>query len=347
MNPTLHRPTPIPESKARPVDRATPARHAVRLLLDGETLRVEDHYGTGAEILDQLRAATRPAEAAGFESRQAAEKRYREAASRLLAPIVEHRVALEGGREVGFLAELYPELSRFYLSFDDLQKLHGSWGRYREGIHLAVLGHAVHPFYGTYTPTRVIHLELFATWLSQYEGSRESAIDVGTGCGVLALMLCRAGFSHVRATDINPNAIESVRRDLARLPSPPPITLEQADLLGEDPTPAALIVFNPPWTRGDGDSPLERSLTFQDGFFERFFDQAIDHLAPDGRIVLVFSNLIELVQPQVAHPIEAELARGRLTLVQKLRRKVPPTPTSTGRRRRTKERVEIWELARP
>ena len=39
-----------------------------------------------------------------------------------------------------------------------------------------------------------------------------NALDVGTGAGVLALMLARAGFEHVEAVDINPNACESVRR---------------------------------------------------------------------------------------------------------------------------------------
>jgi methylase of polypeptide subunit release factors len=128
-----------------------------------------------------------------------------------------------------------------------VQELFGAWNRYREGVPLAVLGHRLFPFYGTYVPTRVSHLELFGTWLHQHKGSRSRAIDVGTGCGVLALMLCRAGVQRVLATDINPNAVESVSRELGRLAPRPPIDLFCGDLLGPDPTPADLIVFNPPW----------------------------------------------------------------------------------------------------
>jgi len=227
-----------------------------------------------------------------------------------------------------------------------VQELHGAWNRYQDGVRLAVLGHRIHPFYGTYAPTRVSHLELFGTWLSQYQGPRVRAIDVGTGCGVLALMLCRAGFERVLATDNNPNAIESVARELRRLASAPPIDLLHGDLLGEDTTPADLIVFNPPWIRGEIEGLLDSALYFNDGLFERFFEQACARLTPTGRVVLVFSNILELVQPDVPHPILAELERGRLRLVQKLHRKVKPSPTETGERRRTRERVEVWELAK-
>ena len=183
--------------------------------------------------------------------------------------------------------------------------------------------------------------------MSRYAGPRTHAIDVGTGCGVLALMLCKAGFESVLATDINANAVESVSRQLQRLPTPRPITLEHGDLVGTDPTPADLIVFNPPWTQRDVDGLLDAALYFEDGrVFERFFDQALARLTPEGRVVLIFSNILQLVQPDVPHPIEVELARGRFRLVEKPTRKVKPPPDHRGRRRWTRERVEIWELAR-
>jgi 16S rRNA G1207 methylase RsmC len=103
--------------------------------------------------------------------------------------------------------------------------------------------------------------------------------------------------------------------------------------------PADLIVSNPPWMKGDVGRTLDLAMYFQDGFFERFFDQALRRLAPGGRVVLVFSNIIELSQPDVPHPLQTELDRGRFTLVEKLTRRVKPL------RRRTREKVEVWELA--
>jgi SAM-dependent methyltransferase len=309
-------------------------------------LIVTDHYRTGVQILDELGRLLIAPEDASHHAREASRRDYREVSLRLLAPIVDHRLALAEAGPIGFLEELYPELRTFALPFVQVQELHGAWSRYRDGVHLAVLGHRVHPFYGTYVPTRTSHLELFATWLTGYPGARTRAIDVGCGCGVLALMLCKAGFERVLATDSNPNALESVARELQRLPSRLPIDLLHGDLLGRGKEPVDLVVFNPPWVRGTIQGMLDRALYFDDDLFDRFFDQACARLAPSGRIVLLFSNLMQLLQPDLPHPILTELERGRLHLVSKAQRKVKPGRTEAGRRRRTRERVEVWELAK-
>jgi SAM-dependent methyltransferase len=322
------------------VNRRTPPNAAAERLIRGERLRVSDDYQTGASILHALHVLLKPPHpSAPFAARQAFEKEHRETSLRLLAPIQGHRLALRGAAPIGLLAELYPRLDRFWLPMVEAQALHGAWDRYQEGTHLAVLGQRVHPYYGTYAPTRVSHLELFATWLSRYDGGRAQAVDVGTGCGVLALMLARAGFSAVHATDVNPNAIESVSREVARRSPTPPISLACTDLLGELPAPADLVVFNPPWIPGTVNSLLDRALYFDDDLFARFFRQAEGSLRPGGRVVLVFSSAIRLLRPDAEHPIEAELARGTFSLVEKLQRRV----RTEGRR--TRERVEVWELA--
>ncbi len=344
--PQLYRPSIVRSAGVQTIDRSTPAREAAVRLQSGDVLLVNDHYRTGVEILSQLRSLFAASVAdPTYEARQAQRRALREAELRLLAPIQDHQVALDDAGFIGFLAELYSETPSFLLAFVSIQELHGAWNHYEVGTHFAVLGQRIHPFYGTYAPTRTEHLELFATWLSQYQGARTRVVDVGTGCGVLALMLAKVGFSRVVATDNNPNAIESLRRQLGRMTDPPSMELVCTDLLGEDTTPSELIVFNPPWIRGDVEDYLDRALYFEDGLFERFFDQAVERLVSHGRLVLIFSNVIGLLQPDVPHPIETELAKGRFRLVAKTTRKVKPTPDKDGRRRRTREKVEVWELA--
>jgi len=158
-------------------------------------------------------------------------------------------------------------------------------------------------------------------------------------------MLARAGFKRVVATDSNPNAIESVHRELTRRPVRSTVELIHGDLLGPGTTPEELIVFNPPWVQGEPSSQVDEGLYFAPGLFERFFDQAETRLAPEGRLVLIFSNIGSLLRPDLPHPIESELLRNRFRLVTKLGRKVKATPDERGRKRRTKERVEVWELA--
>ena len=341
MSAALHRPEPVLHPRAQPVDKNVKAAQAVAWLLDGRTLLVSDRFRTGLEILAALRVQLQdPGEDAGYVEKRTFRDAFVAASKRLLAPVVDRKVALPDAPRPGFLAELYPDHADFALPVEDARVLSSAWDWYQKGVHFPVLGYRLYPFYGAYIPARMEHLELFGTWLAKYQGARNRAIDVGTGSGVLALQMAKAGFRQVLATDINPNAIESVARQLRRLPSPLPVELEHADLLGSDRGPLDLVVSNPPWMKGEVGRTLDLAMYFQDGFFERFYAQALQRLAPDGRVVFVFSNIIELSQPDVPHPIQTELERGRFRLVEKLTRRVKPL------RRRTREKVEVWELAR-
>jgi len=337
--PRFLRPPPVRMSRAPFVDPRLPIDDAAAHLAAGHALRLTHHYGLGADILDALDQGLGPVHHLRGEDLRQEKKRRRHLASGLLVPIERGRVCIEGAVDNPLLAQLYPDIERFWLPLVDVQALQSSAWRHNEGMHFAVLGHRLHPWHGVYAPKRTVHLELLATWLAGYEGAREHAIDVGTGCGVLAFQLARAGFSRVTACDINPNALESVARDVARQPSPPPVDLVESDLLEAISDEADLIVFNPPWIPGRVDSPLDRALFYDDDLFERFFAQAHRKLATGGRVVLVFSSVLRLLHPDAAHPIDAELDRGRFVLERKLQRRVK------GQGRRTKERVEVWVLA--
>lgn len=340
MSAALHRPEPVLRHRAQPVDQNVPPAQAAAWLCEGRSLILTDRFRTGLGILAALRVKLEdPGEDAEYVAKRAFREAFQSASKRLLAPVVGRKVALLDAPRAGFLAELYPDHADFALPVEDAKVLSSAWDWYEQGVHFPVLGYRVHPFYGTYIPARMEHLELFGTWLAKYKGARNRAIDVGTGTGVLALQMAKAGFQQVLATDINPNAIESLARQLRRLPTAPAIELQHADLLGAERGPLDLIVSNPPWMKGEVGRTLDLAMYFQDGFFERFYDQALERLAPGGRVVFVFSNIIELSQPDVPHPIQTELDRGRFTLVEKLTRRVKPL------RRRTREKVEIWELA--
>jgi len=324
--------TPLP-GDVDPVDIAS-------RLMAGETLLLQRHYAQGVRTLAALRSAICTPRS-DFAKRTAEGRQFDDVAQRLLVSVSDHRVKLTDVPVIGFLPELYPETPDFFMPLVWVQALHGAWDRYQAGLHFPVLGRRLHPHYGVYAPTRMTHLELFATWLSRAEFAKGLAVDVGTGCGVLALMLSRRGFERVVATDVNPNALVGLERDLKRRPSPAQFTLKHGDLLCDQEGPVDLVVFNPPWTQGEVRSTIDQALLYEAGLFERFFDQCANCLGPDGRVAIIFSTISRLVQPQIAHPIEAELARGRFTLDERLQRKVKAAPG-----RRTRERVEVWVLKR-
>ncbi len=336
----FHRPEPVLDARdCDVVDHKTPLARAAMRLRHGERLRLIGPYGVSADLLDKLHAQLpEPPRHAPYEARQDHRRVLREAELRLLAPIRGHRVALEGARRIGFLPELYPDLRDFHLPLVQIQELHGAWHRYDQGVPLPVLGHRLHPFYGTYVPRQMEHLELFATWLRQHDGPRWRAVDIGTGCGVLALLMVRAGFEQVLATDINPNALESVHRDLHRLGGAP-IDLRLGDLFAVDTDPVDLVVFNPPWSVGDRHGLLDDSLLRSDpDLLPRFFDQLPDRLTRDGRAVILWSNIQSLVRPDLPDPIAQGLADGRLREVETLNRK--------RKGRKTREKVQLRVLAR-
>jgi hypothetical protein len=340
MCPQYHRPPPVLHPHAPTVDFDAGPLAAAEYLASGGTLRLFGHYGHGADILDALHHLLGPLpHGLDGEARRHEVRRRRRLACGLLVPIDRDRVDAPGTHPIRLLADLYPDRTRYWLPFVEVQALRAADQRFQEGVQLAVLGHKLHPWYGVYAPTRTVHLELFATWLQSYDGARTTAIDMGTGCGVLAFQLARAGFSSVVAADINPNAIESVRRDLARHTPPPPITPVRSDLFANVPEPADLLVFNPPWMAGAIEDPLDRALFFDSDLFPRFFEGARTHLNPDGRVVLLYSSVLRLLRPDLPHPVDTEVDSGRWTVQEKLQRRVKP---QNGRK--TREKVEVWVL---
>ena len=344
MSTPLKRPLPISLTSIVDIPKdLSPLDIAIRLR-DGEVLRIVEHYGKGVNILSALQKLLRPpVPTSGYQARLAFQQRFRFVAKRLVVSVNKQQIQLPGFGAIGFFQELYPERDSFLLPFIDVQELYGAWKKYKEGVYFPVLGYHIFPYFGTYAPTRVSHLELFATWLHAYKGAKNYAIDVGTGCGILAFMLSKQRFNKVTATDNNPNSIHSVKNELQRPEkSAYPIDAVCCDLLEETTDNPDLIVFNPPWMKGDPDSLIDGALYFKQGLFSRFFTQAYRRLSPTGRLVILFSNIIQLVQPKVPHPIVNELKKGRFSLMQKMQRKVKPS----GKNQRTKEKVELWILVK-
>ncbi|MEP1488725.1 MAG: hypothetical protein ABJK28_09885 [Algibacter sp.] len=95
---------------------------------------------------------------------------------------------------IGWLEKLYPEITDFLLPFPHVQGLNSAWQWYQNGISIPVLRNKIHPYYGTYFPTRFDHLILFDNWLNRYNGPKKSAIEVGIGSGVLSFQMIKHGF---------------------------------------------------------------------------------------------------------------------------------------------------------
>jgi tRNA1(Val) A37 N6-methylase TrmN6 len=360
----LHRPQPMLPKPELPVVTAAADPIAVAgHLIEGGRVVIRDAYPTGLKILSQLRERIFGSgkgdissdkvgsdDFLAYRNRRAA---YREASNRLLVPVSGNRIALKKAPAIGWLDELYPDVADFLLPFPQVQGLNSSWQWFLKGVRFPLLRHEIYPWYGTYFPTRFDHLLLFDRWLKRFSGSKKSAMDVGTGCGVLAFMMLERGFEYVLATDINPNAVMTVRENARHRGVESRIDAKVADLFEGCGRKSDLIVCNPPWLPGEPELPeagpglMDKAICYEPDFFERFFSAAVKHLEEDGRLVILFSNLGLAEGLQVRHPVEEELASNRrFVKVQMLRQKAKPPSTRTRRRdHRKEEYVELWELA--
>jgi release factor glutamine methyltransferase len=136
---------------------------------------------------------------------------------------------------------------------------------------------------------------LFAEYI--YEDPANTILDVGTGCGILGIILASRDCS-VTAIDINPYAIHCSKSNAKRNNVHTFISFFRCDLLSSIRTTATfdLIMFNAPYLpcHIPSKSWIERSWNGGiDGreIIDRFIISAPKYLARDGRILLLQSSL--------------------------------------------------------
>jgi 16S rRNA G966 N2-methylase RsmD len=330
------------------VTRKTDTNKAAGLLSDGYYLLVTDRFSTGMSVLAELkRQLFRKQKKEDFIAYRNKRSEFYHASNRLLVPINQGKIELKKSPEIGWLEKLYPEFGEFTLTFPQIQGLNSSWQWYLKGITYPGLKDKIHPYYGTYFPTRFDHLYLFDDWLKKYTGFKRSAIDIGTGCGVLTFQMLNRGFEEVIASDINPNSIFSVNEHAQKTGLCSRIHTFQSDLFENLDKKADLVVFNPPWLPAHKEAEgLDSAIYYETGLFERFFSKAPDYIHNNGKLIILFSNLAESQDITDQHPVKAELeGQSRFRLLRLLKRKVKPSSKKTKRRdHRKNEFVELWEL---
>ncbi|MBT4502412.1 MAG: methyltransferase [Gemmatimonadetes bacterium] len=349
---SLLRPDPVPrDADILEINGNARYRQVEEWLGQGRRLCITDTYGTALTLYSWLkRQLRRRSPVRDYRSSRLYREMFWRLTRPLLVPIADHRISLRKAPPIPWLERLYPEQRDFLLPLADLLGLNGAWQWYERGVRYPILDHPMHPYYGVYFSTRSEHLEQFDAWLAEREGTFSTAADIGAGIGALTFLLIKRGLSRVHATDTSPNAVRSVEEDLDRLDLRDRVTLERADLFGSCP-PVDLIAFNPPWLPGEQHVPVDAGSYYAADLFPRFFATAAEHLKPEGRLLLLFSNFAELAELTDHNPIARELEEGgRFQLIDRRERPVGPPSRRRGQdwlhALRQKEKVQLWELAR-
>ena len=180
------------------------------------------------------------------------------------------------------------------ISFRDLQGALGAAGWRVKGVAIENLGLSIFPHYGVFAPTRHEYVQLLLD--APLPAVYDVAFDIGTGTGLLAIILAQRGVKQVIATDLNPRALACASDNLTRLDLPA-VQLQQADLYPTDAPLANLLVCNPPWLPAKPTSPLEFAVYDANSTMLRGFLQgAKQHLAEQGEVWLILSDLAEHLQ---------------------------------------------------
>lgn len=343
-----NRPEPIISNiDVFPYKRRTEPQEAIDALIEGYNVLLLDYYSSGLELLSALKQFIKSKYSdQSFLGQRDFRSAYRELSQRILLSVSNHKLTVRKAPEIGWFKILYPELNNFLLPFPLVQGLNSSWQWFEKGIFIPVLKRKIHPWFGTYFPTRFEHLELLDSWLRRYKGEKKSAFDIGIGSGVLTFQLLKHGFKKIIGTDSNPNAIIGLNKNTNNLQSK--VELFYGDLFANNNAKAELIVFNPPWLPASQNlEGLDKAIYYNAELFSRFFAEAKKHLQPNGKVVLLFSNLAQITKVDDSHPIEKELAEGgRFEKELFIQKQVRAASKKTQRNQtwRSLEKVELWVL---
>ncbi|GGW60618.1 methyltransferase [Streptomyces caelestis] len=161
-----------------------------------------------------------------------------------------------------------------------------------KGVYVPALGARVHPHYGVFAPTRGEYVDLVGRAPLPRGGGVRTAFDLGTGTGVLAVVLARRGVGQVVATDVSARARACARDNVGRLGLGPAVHVTGPELYPEGR--ADLVVCNPPWIPARPASDLDLGVyDAGGGMLHGFLDGLAGRLEPGGEGWLVLSDLAE------------------------------------------------------
>lgn len=308
-----------------------------RQLLDAMKRRLDRKTpGTGRDPADTF-----------YRLRQATAHRARMLAQVLVELGPDYVIALLRAPDVATAcAQAYgPATQRSVVSLQELLGVIGAAQWRRRGVELPALGVRVHPHYGVFAPTRNEYLDLA---MDAPMADTAVAFDIGTGTGVLALLLLRRGAGRVVATDIEARAVACAADNAQRWGLAERIETVQTDLF--PPGRADLVVCNPPWLPATPTSSLDSAVYDRGGRMLSHFVAGLgEHLTEQGEGWLILSDLAELFGLRTRTELTEMFTRAGLSVRQRLQTRARHPGLGRGHdplaALRAAETTTLWRLA--
>ena len=217
----------------------------------------------------------------------------------VLIPInADHSISLRRAPDVAKACfEAYGEQSEPYvISLRELLGVISAHEWRKKGVPILVRDDEeirIHPHYGVFSPIRGEYIELvLKAPLPIALQNNSIAFDIGTGTGVLAVVLAIRDIQKIIATDQDDRAIACAKENVKRLGLSSQIEILKTNLFPAEK--AALIVCNPPWLPARPSSSLEHAVyDYESQMLKGFLSKLKDHLLPGGEGWLILSDLAE------------------------------------------------------
>ena len=223
-----------------------------------------------------------------------------------------------------------------------------AWEWRKKGVTIAGLDKPLAIHYGVFSPVRGEYLKLVQE-APLPARPIETAVDLGTGTGVIAALLAKRGIQHIIATDTNPLALACAAENFERLDLARNTTLLDTDTFPDGEF--DLVVCNPPWLPGRPTSSLESAVYDPDSRMTRHFLEKLgSHLSPQGEGWLIMSDLAELLGLRPHNAIASWIKSGGLrTLARHTTRPVHPRAGNASdplHNARSRETTTLWRLTK-
>jgi SAM-dependent methyltransferase len=300
-----------PPDRLSPADDRTTAADALARLRRGEHLLYTGDFHNARQLLAALgRKLERSRGRGGTKLRSMGEafraqrrRRAEEHAllNRLLVRLdASYRVTLRRGPDLSEACTHAwgpPAGEQTVTSLRELLGIQGAEQWRKKGIAVPGLPAHIHPRYGVFAPTRPEYPQLLAA-APPPTGRR--VFDIGTGTGVLGLLMLARGARAVLGTDIDPRAVACAQENAARMGLGDRFVAMEGDLF--PPGRADIVVCNPPWIPEVPRTRMDRAVYDPEGaVLRRLLAGLADHLEPGGEGWLIVSDLPELLELRSAH----------------------------------------------
>ena len=305
-----------PHKKIQIVDDTLTADIAYRLACAGTAMLYKGDFQNARQLLQALvRRVDKPSKKSNRVDRLAKEKSkspldtfnlYRLAQSQrarilgmLLIPVnADHSITLRRAPDVvQACLESYGEQTEPYvISLRELLGVISAHEWRKKGVPVLARDDEeirIYPHYGVFSPVRGEYIELvLKAPLPSALRENSIAFDIGTGTGVLSVVLAMRDIQKIIATDQDTRAIACAQDNIERLGLQSRIEILKTNLF--PPEKAALIVCNPPWLAARPSSSLEHAVyDLESQMLKGFLSKLKHHLLPDGEGWLILSDLAE------------------------------------------------------